>query len=89
MRLTVITDLGKYGTHGNGAELMGKHLTRGDVLALLENRRAGRTARAFARDIGIAESHLSRILGGTKTPNDAVLKYLGLSKIEVYEAIRK
>jgi transcriptional regulator with XRE-family HTH domain len=47
------------------------------------------TSRAFAREVGIGESALSRILSGREPPSGKILRALGLRRRVVYERIEE
>lgn len=58
-------------------------------MQLLDKKRAGRSWTAFAAEIGISQSLLSRIRQGLATPGPTVLAYLGLQEKKIYVPIEQ
>jgi hypothetical protein len=61
------------------------HKTRADVLAALEGKRGTMSVEEQADKIGILWSYLYKMRGGKRPPNQKVLEYLEMRKVELYE----
>jgi DNA-binding Xre family transcriptional regulator len=52
-----------------------------DIRRMLKDRQGSRTQRELAAEIGIHETHLSRVMNEHDDPGPTILKFLGLEKI--------
>jgi len=78
---------------GTAVDASDSTITDVGIVTLLEQRRGGSSRRKFWRDIIAATgmkfsySHLANILTGRRPPNDVVLKFLGIERVEGYRGV--
>ena len=63
-------------------------MPRVHLIRELENRRAGRTWKQLAAEIGCGASYLCDVLKGNRKPGKLILDYLGLEARIVYKKIK-
>jgi hypothetical protein len=61
------------------------YLTPKDVVALLCAHRGGKTLKQFAEEVGCSFQFMAAVLRGKRNPGDAMLDYLKLDKVVVYQ----
>lgn len=59
-----------------------KILTKSDVINFMHKTQGKRTAREFAKELGVGESYLSDVYRGKREPGPSILARLGLEKVE-------
>ena len=64
---------------------MKKYLSRAEVIARMKREQGKRSNVEFARLLGISGTNLCEIYRGTRQPGSAVLAYLGLQKLVLYQ----
>lgn len=64
---------------------MAKAMTNAQVIALMKKRQGDRTAKEFARELGISGAYLCDIYKSVRAPGESVLSKLGIVKRIVYE----
>jgi hypothetical protein len=59
-------------------------MNHGHLVELLKKKRGDRTWGALAKEIGVSQSFLSRVLGGWCGPGKKIMAFLGLREETVY-----
>ena len=70
----------RYSDVHNG--VMAKLLSSDDVIGLMKRKQGTRTMRGFSRDLGLSVAYLSDFYHGRRMPGPAILKHLGVEKVE-------
>lgn len=60
-------------------------LTAEEVVKLLCAHRGGKTLKQFSEEVGCSFQFMAKVLRGQRNPGDAMLDYLKLNKVVVYQ----
>lgn len=61
------------------------YLSTKEVVTLLCAHRGGKTLKEFAEEVGCSFQFMAAVLRGKRNPGDAMLEYLKLDRVVVYQ----